>query len=228
MIDRRTALLCTVLIALMLAAAVWRIAMLDDWSTFAIQYGRSATHLRVSWLLLFLFPAASALMLGSLSWRVRTAGVDAAKIRPWRQWAAFLLIPYCLGMLSLQGLLVVKSLGADAPFDVSAIGRIVAIVMVAIALAAINQMPKLPWLERRFAPGGRLGPIYGPRYVRTMSKMGILFLVTAIAWKLAMTPIMGWRSSIYVAVAAALVLAWSIAWRWHLGRKWRLEQSATH
>jgi hypothetical protein len=130
-------------------------------------------------------------------------------------------------MLLLQGLLIVKSLGVDAPFDVSAIGRTLAVVMVITALLAINQPPKLPWLERRFAPGGKLGPIYGPRYVRTMSKIGIVFLIAAIAWKIAMTPTMGWRSSIHIVVVAALVLAWSIAWRWHLGRKWRLERSAT-
>ena len=225
MIDRRTALLCTVFIVLMLAAAAWRIATLDDWRTLVMSNGKPLRSLPS--LLLFLFPAASALLVGSQYWRVRSADVDAAKIRPWRRWAYFIVIPYCVGMLSLQGLLIVKSLDLVAPFDVAAVGRVVAVAMVILAFLAINQMPKLPWLERRFAPGGKLGPVYGPRYVRTMSRIGIVFLAAAIAWKLAMGPIMGWTSSIYIVVAVALLLAWSVAWRWHLGRKWRLEQSST-
>jgi hypothetical protein len=36
----------------------------------------------------------------------------------------------------------------------------------------------------------------------------------------------GWRSAPYILAATALLVVWSFAWRWHLGRKWKLEQSA--
>jgi hypothetical protein len=63
-----------------------------------------------------------------------------------------------------------------------------------MCLLAINQMPKLPWFDSRFAPGGDLGPIYGPRYMRTHSRALVGFMIVVIAYNLAAPPSMGWRS----------------------------------
>ena len=57
MIDRRTALASAALIALMLLAAGWRVAMLDEWSTLA--FGEAAA---LPSLVLFVFPASCALV----------------------------------------------------------------------------------------------------------------------------------------------------------------------
>jgi len=220
MIDRKTALVCATLIALMLVMAVWRIITLDDWTTLAVH-----NETPVPSLLLFVFPASSALVVGALYWHSRGARADAAKVRPWRKWGGYLSISYCGGLLLLQGVLVVRSLALDVPLDLSAIARALGVVLAIMCLLAINQMPKLPWLEQRFAPGGDLGPIYGPRYMRAVSRIVVVFQLAVIAYSVAMPP-MSWRSAPYILVATALIVAWSIAWRYRLGRKWKDEQWA--
>ena len=224
MIDRKTALVCAALIALMLVLAVWQIAMLDDWTTpLEVQKGASLPSL----FLLFVFPAASALVVGALYWSGRGAKANDAKLQPWRKWGKFLSISYCGGLLLLQGVLVVRSRGVDVlPLDLSAISRTLAVLLSIMCLLAINQMPKLPWFDSRFAPGGDLGPIYGPRYMRTLSRALVGFMIVVIAYNLAAPPTMGWRSVPYILLATALFVVWSIAWRVHLGRKWKLEQLA--
>lgn len=221
MIDRKTAFACAALIALMLVAAVWRIITLDGWTILGVQ-----NETPQSSLLLLVFPAASALVLGALYWDGRGERADDAKVQPWRKWGKFLSIGYCGGMLLLQGVLIVRNLGFDTPLDLSAIARSLGLVLAIMSLLAINQMPKLPWFERRFAPGGDLGPIYGPRYMRTQSRILVVFMIAVIACSFAVTPTMGWRSAPYILLATALLVVWSIAWRRHLGRKWKLEQRA--
>jgi hypothetical protein len=222
MIERKTALVCAVLISLMLVAAVGQIAMLDDWTTLAVQKGASLPSL-----FLFVFPAASALVVGALYWSGRGARANDAKLQPWRRWGKFLSISYCGGLLLLQGVLVVRSRGVDVlPLDLSAISRTLAVLLSIMSLLAINHMPKLPWFDSRFALGGDLGPIYGPRYMRTQSRALVAFMIAVIAYNLAAPPAMGWRPVPYILLATALFVVWSIAWRFHLGRKWKLEQSA--
>jgi hypothetical protein len=219
-IDRKTALVCAALIALMLMAAVWQIAMLDDWTTLAVHKGASLPSL-----FLFVFPAASALVVGALYWSGRGATANDAKLQPWRKWGKFLSISYCGGLLLLQGVLVVRSRGVDVlPLDLSAVSRTLAVLMSIMSLLAINQMPKLPWFDSRFTLGGDLGPIYGPRYLRTQSRALVAFMIVVIAYNLAAPPTMGWRAVPYILLATALFVVWSIAWRFHLGRKWKLEQ----
>ena len=220
MIDRKTALVCAALIALMLMAAVWQIAMLDDWTTLAVHKGASLPSL-----FLFVFPAASALVVGALYWSGRGATANDAKLQPWRKWGKFLSISYCGGLLLLQGVLVVRSRGVDVlPLDLSAVSRTLAVLMSIMSLLAINQMPKLPWFDSRFTLGGDLGPIYGPRYLRTQSRALVAFMIVVIAYNLAAPPTMGWRAVPYILLATALFVVWSVAWRFHLGRKWKLEQ----
>jgi len=217
-IDRKTALASAALIALMLVAAAWRINLLDDWTTLTVQNGAPLPSL-----LLFLFPACSALVVGALYWDGRRARADDAKLQPWRKWGKSLSITYCGGLLLLQAVLIVGSLGVDMPLDLSAIARSLGLLLAIMCLLAINQIPKLPWFERRVAPGGDLGPIYGPRYMRTQSKILVVFMVAVIAYSLAAPTAMGWRPAPYILLAAALLVVWSIAWRLHLGRKWKLE-----
>jgi len=126
----------------------------------------------------------------------------------------------------LQGLLIVRSLGVAIPLDLSATGRTLGVLLAIVCLLAINQMPKLPWFERRFAPGGNLGPIYGPRYIRTQSRILVVFMIAVIAYSLAAPPTMAWRSAPLILLTAALLVVWSINWRIQLGRRWKLEQLA--
>jgi len=221
-IDRKAAVLSAALIALMLVAALWRIIMLDEWTTFPIPNGSPLPSL-----FLFSFPASSALVAASLYFNGRRARADDAKLQPWREWGKSLSIGYCAGLLLLQALLIVESLGLDMPLDLSTIGRAGGILLALMCLLAINQMPKLPWFERRFAPGGDLGPIYGPRYMRTQSRILVVFMIAMIAYSLAARSTTGWRLAPYILLATALLIVWSIVWRFHLGRKWKLEQLTT-
>ncbi len=222
MIDRKTALASAALIALMLVAAACRINMLDDWTTLTVQ-----NETPLPSLLLFVFPACSALVVGALYWDGRGARGHDPKLQPWRKWGKSLSITYCGGLLSLQGVLIFRSLAVDLPLDLSAIARGLGLLLAIMCLLAINQMPKLPWFERRVGPGGDLGPIYGPRYMRTQSRILVVFMVAVIAYSLAVPTTMGWRSATYILLAAALLVVWSIALRLHLGRKWKLEKLAT-
>jgi hypothetical protein len=165
------------------------------------------------------------LVVGALYWSGRGATANDAKLQPWRKWGKFLSISYCGGLLLLQGVLVVRSRGVDVlPLDLSAVSRTLAVLMSIMSLLAINQMPKLPWFDSRFTLGGDLGPIYGPRYLRTQSRALVAFMIVVIAYNLAAPPTMGWRAVPYILLATALFVVWSIAWRFHLGRKWKLEQ----
>jgi hypothetical protein len=217
-IDRKTALTCAALIALMLAAAVWR-NMMPDVPTITLPSGTPLPSL-----LLFFFPACSALVVGALYWESHAAGADEAKVQPWRKWGKSLAITYCGGVLLLQGVLIVQSLGVAMPLDLSAPCGALGALLAIMCLLAINQMPKLPWFERRFAPGGNLGPIYGPRYMRTQSRVLVWFMIAVIVYSLAAPPTMAWRLAPYILLAAALLVVWSITCRIQLGRRWKREQ----
>jgi hypothetical protein len=221
MSDRAAALTSAALVGVMLVAAGWRVIGLDDWTTLVVQ-----GETRWPSLLLFAFPACGALVVGSLYWDSRGASADDARTRPWRRWGKPLSIGYCGGLLLLQGVLIVGSLDLGASLDLSAIGGSLGVLLVVVSLRAINQMPKLPWFEGRFAPGGELGPIYGPRYVRSQSRIVVVFMIAVIGHELWAPPALAWRSAGYVLLTTALLVVCSIAWRWHLGRKWKLEQSA--
>src|SRR5262245_26479525 len=206
----------------MLVLAAGRLLMLDGWTASALPDGAPPLSL-----LLFLFPLCSTLVVGALYWSSLEARAEDAKLQPWRKWGKMLSISYCVGLLLLQGVLIVASLRLDTPLDLSALGRTLGLLLAIMCLLAINRMPKLPWFERRFSPGGDLGPIYGPRYMRGQSTILVVFMVAVIAYSLVAPPTVAWHLALYVVLAAALLIIWSIAWRWHLGRKWKLEQRAT-
>jgi hypothetical protein len=205
----------------MLVLAVWRISTLEHW-TIEFQNGAVIT---LPSLRPLIFPACSAFFVGVMYWKGLRAGADAAKIEPWRKWGAFVSISYCGVLLLTQVVLIIRSLRPDLPLHPSAIGRTLGVTMAIMLLLAFNQVPKLPYFERRFAPGGDLGPIYGPRYMRTLARIMALFMIAMIAYFLAAPP-SAWRSTLLFFLATAFFMVWSIAWRLHLGRKWKRQQSA--
>ena len=84
--------------------------MLDDWTSFRVLNGGPLPSL-----LLFFFPACSALVVGALYCNGLGAGADDANLQPWRNWARSLSIGYCRGLLLLQGVLIVGSLDLAMP-----------------------------------------------------------------------------------------------------------------
>jgi hypothetical protein len=219
-IDRKTALLCAALIVIMLVMAVWRIITPEHW-TIAVQNGAPLPSLR-----LLIFPACSAFVVGALYWAGLRARADAAKVEPWRKWGAFVSISYCGGVLLMQAVLFIRRFAPDLPLLPSAISRTLGVMIAIMSLLAINQIPKLPYFERRLSIGGDLGPIYGPRFMRTISRILALFMIAAIAYLLAAAPSMAWHSTLLFFLATAILMVWSAAWRLHLGRKWKRQQLA--
>jgi hypothetical protein len=213
-IDRKTALLSAALIVLTLIMAIWRIATLEHW-TIAVRNGAPVPSLR-----LLIIPACGAFVVSLLYWK--RPSIDAAKLEPWRKWGAFVSISYVVVCLLLQAGLIIKSLEPDLPLDLSTISRTAGVVVSILLLLGFNQIPKLPYFERRFAPGGELGPIYGPRYLRIQSRIMLVFSIAMIAFFLA--PGMAWRAILFI--AAPFLIVWSIAWRLHLSRKWKRQQLA--
>ena len=126
----------------------------------------------------------------------------------------------------MQLVVIIGSLHVDLPLPLWAIGRALPVMMMIMWLLAINQMPKLPYFERRLRIGGDLGPIYGPRYMRTQSKVVAVFMIVVIAHSLAAPQPVAWHSAPYILLAAVLLVCWSIIWRIQLGRQWKLEQRA--
>src|SRR5262249_36980535 len=173
----------------MLGAAAWRTSTRDDWTTLALENATSLPSL-----LLIVFPAGSAVVVGALYWDGRGARAGEGKLAPWREWGQSLSITYCAGLLLLQSLLIVRSLHREMPFDLSAIARGCGLVLAIMCLLAINRIPKLPWFERRIVPGGELGPIYGPRYVRILCRIVVLVMLVVIATSLVAPGAMGWRA----------------------------------
>jgi hypothetical protein len=220
MIDRKTVLICAALIALMLAAGAWRFATLDDWTMLGFQHGATLP----AWLLL-IFPAASALVVGNLYWNKPRTAADTAKAGPWYRWGKLLAICYCAGLLLLQLLIVVQSLDVLPSLKLWAVYRTLGVVMMVMALASINHMPKLPYLERRWSPGGELGPVYGPKYVRTLSRIAIAFMIAVFAFSFAIPSGMALRAMLLILAATALLMLWAFIWRRRLGRRWSFEQS---
>jgi hypothetical protein len=224
-IDRRTAFICVALIVLMLAGAMWRITVPDDWMLQAI---RPSAPL----LPLFIFPACSAFVVGVLYCQLLRVRADIAKTGPWRKWGARVSISYCAALLLAQALVIIMSLEPGMHLHLWAVYRALFVLIGLMFLVAVNQMPKLPYFERRFAPGGDLGPIYGPRFMRTQSRLLFVFMTALMAYWLALP----WlalsqdarrHSVLYVLLATVCLFAQSIALRRHLCRKWNLEQLAS-
>jgi hypothetical protein len=216
MIGRRTALVSAFLIALMLVAAVARIVLLDDWPVLANQKA-------LLWLM-FLWPAVGALFVAGLyEMRRQTIAADA-KVKPWYDWGNRLSIAICAGLLWVQGLLILQSLGLEVPALGSTAGYAIPAAMAIMTLLSINQMPKLPWFESKIYPAGELGPSYGPRYMRVHSRIGVLYWVSMYGCLFVLSN----HVPIGIILITAIYLVWTRAVQLHYGRKWKLEQSEGH
>jgi hypothetical protein len=212
MIDRKVALVCATLIALMLAAAVARIIFIHGSPIPANQ------ETALLWQM-FLLPFSAAMLAVSLYSNGRRA-IDA-KVQPQYEWGTCLSIGICACLLLIQGLLIPASLDLLTAALVWTLGLAILIPMAILVFQAINHMPKLLWFERRFFPARELGPIYGPRYVRANARIWIVCFVAAMACVFAL-PKQAWP---YIPLALPLVLAGSMVLGLHYRRKWELEQS---
>jgi len=227
MIDRKTALICGAFIALMFAAAFWRITSPEEWPA-QMAWARTLPPSVV----LFMFPAFSALLTGKLYRKSFRVGAAHPRFEPWQRWGKRFAISICAGLPLAQGVFIARSLGLYVP---PAIDGTLGVLIMIVTLLAINQIPKLPWFERRFSPGSELGPVYGPRFIRIMSKTLVVYMIAmfaaAFAFQFAAPATLAQRWGLPTILGATalfllLFLLWSIVWQIRLGRKWRLERAA--
>jgi len=210
MIDRRTALSCAVLIALMVAVALAEIV-----------FGEGNTPATL-WQL-FQLPFAAAMLVGSLyeSGR-RTIDADA-KVKPWYDLGKLFSIGSCVCLLFAQCFRFLVGIAPEIPLPaVIAVGAAIVLASTVIILTWLDQIPKLPWLEG--GPwGGDIGPIYGRRFRRLYAKIGVAHFLAIIASCIVL-PMQAWP---YIPLALPLFPVWGIVLHLHYSRKWQLEQSSS-
>jgi uncharacterized membrane protein len=150
MIDRKTLWITLALAALMLTAAVWRIALLPDWTEFPLGNGRMLHH---SYFALFLFvpPFWMIVALGIVAARNWLARGVAESIRPWTRWHSTLLIAGGALMTAMQFSIVARSLSTDDILNPMMMTRIFTVATGVLMIATGNRLPKLPWLASRLA-----------------------------------------------------------------------------
>jgi len=148
MIDRKTLWITSALAAIMLAAAVWRIALLPDWMEFPVGNGRTLHH---SYFALFLFvpPLWMAFFLGVVEIRRWMARGAAENIRPWKKWHSLVLISGGVLVTAMQFSIIARSLSTGDILNPFAMTRIFTVATGLLMIAAGNRLPKLPWLASR-------------------------------------------------------------------------------
>lgn len=221
MIDRKAALVSSVLVVLMLLGAVARIIL--------VHYSPVAANLQTSllWQILLL-PLCPALLVVTLYANGRRAIAAGAKVEPSYAWGRRLSIGVCAGTLLIQSQLIILSLDFH-PELISSLGYAFVLALSLLVLLAINQSPKLPWLEprpswfyRKFFRAGELGPIYGPRFMRANAKIWLLCLIVVIPCAFALPK----HLPLYILLAFGSALLWTMALRHRYSRRWALERSS--
>jgi hypothetical protein len=152
MINRKAFWISGVLVALMLAAALWRVTQLADWTQLPHR-GASGAPLWLTssaWLLV----APGAIVVASIALLTMRMGmVDAPgeTLRPWKKWGGSYLIAYSAIMASLQAFIIAGTLGLLGPISPVLFFRGIIVVFGLLLIVTSNGLSKLPWLPSRFA-----------------------------------------------------------------------------
>ena len=149
MIDRSTFRTVMALVAIMLAAAAWRVSMLSDWTRLprygadgvALPPGNSAALLISPGLIVFF------LIVMAVGRRMSTAS-DRDRA-PWRKWARLNLIGFVAICAAQQAYIIARSLGLMTALSPALYARTLFVVSGLLLLVIGNVMPKLPWLGSR-------------------------------------------------------------------------------
>jgi hypothetical protein len=146
MISRTAAVTSIVLVLVMIAATLWRLAMLPDWA-----YGPNGAPppMRNS-LVMFVPPACVGFVGAVLALRkwLTTASADA--VAPWQRWGSHALVAYGMICTLFHLYIVVRSAGFAGSFSPALAARTVDVLAGCLLIVFANQMPKLPPLPARF------------------------------------------------------------------------------
>ena len=148
MIDRKTLWITMSLSVIMLAAAVWRIALLPDWMEFPAGNGRTLHHSYFAFFL-FLPPLWMIVSLGFVAARNWLARSAAKNVRPWTKWHGTLLIAGGLLVTAMQFSIIARSLSTNDILNPMVMTRIFTVATGVLMIATGNRLPKLPWLASR-------------------------------------------------------------------------------
>jgi hypothetical protein len=172
MIDRRAALISAALILVMVAASIFRIALLPDWA-YMPSFGPHGEPgpLRSS-LILFFLPGTIVFVVSALWLSGKPVSSSHNGGEVWRALGTFSLVGYSVIMTLLQIYLLLSSYGmgiALGPF----VGRIGFCALAALVIVRANQIPKLPWRKPRLGIFPDLGPIQGAKFHRFSARLNV-------------------------------------------------------
>ena len=179
MIDRKALRISVLLILAMIAATLWCLSLLPDWSHFPLNGPGDATSRQSIWL--FVSPGCLLFVMAVLFARKWFATGSEDAVAPWRRWSGMMLLPYAVIIALMQAFIIARSLGIGAALDRQVLPRVF-IVLIGVLIAALgNALPKLPWLSLRFRLF-QLDPWQWNQHLRFMGKLIVGFgLVVALA-----------------------------------------------
>ena len=142
--------LAWILVAVMTAAALWRLSRLPDWSrlTMAREDG-TASHAASS-AFLFICPAIVAFAAIRHALSMRRAQGKPEAVQAVRRFSATLLLAMALISALIQGIILGRSLGLALPYE--AIARCFFVALGLLTALFGNRLPKLPWITSRHLP----------------------------------------------------------------------------
>jgi hypothetical protein len=205
MIDRKAFWISGALVAAMLAAALWRVTQLADWTQWPHHGSAPLWLTSTAWLLVA--PGEVVLSMILLATRMRKVDAPDKTLQPWRKWGGSYLVAISVIMTLLQAFIIAGSLRLLAPIAPVLFLRGMFIVSGLLLAVMSNGLPKLPWLPSRFALT-EIGPDKGAKLLRFRGQMGFLFGLGAIIAGL--LPLSMMRPAVIsMAIAGALVWGFS-------------------
>ncbi|MGN6516463.1 MAG: hypothetical protein ACTHLR_11565 [Rhizomicrobium sp.] len=219
MIDRRALLISVALLALMLGAAAWRVALLPDWTHFPYYLpDRTLVERNTLWLLVA--PTCVAIVAGIFARNARRAVASPRAAGPWTRWGNTLLIVYSAICTLLQAFILARSLGLAPAIDPTAVGRIGLVLLAGLLVVSANVMPKLPlvqWRSKRNLDPARLGQLM--RFSARMQVLtGIAVMAVAVFVRL---PVKG-TPIVFAIIASSILVQFVRGWQM------RREQAREH
>lgn len=144
MIRKHAFTLVWILVAAMIAAALWRISLLPDWSRLTMARADGAASHAASSLWLFSIPAGLAFaVMAKLASRRMVAGKPEA-VQSVQAYGDRLMLGMAVIAALLHGIILGRSLGVALPYD--AIARCLFVGMGVLMVLLGNRLPKLPWV----------------------------------------------------------------------------------
>jgi hypothetical protein len=217
MIDRKAFWISSAFVAAMLAAALWRVTQLADWTQWPHRGAGNAPLWLTSSAWLLIAPGVVVIIAIMLKMQARMFEASDEALRPWKRWGGSYLVAISVIMALLQAFIITGSLGLLTPIAPVMFLRGMFVVSGLLLVVMSNGLPKLPWLPSRFALADADAD-QGAKSLRVRGWLGVLFGLGAIVTGL--LPL-GMMQPAVVAVAIAGAVVWGLS---RFGHKHNLVQ----